>query len=87
MNLWSRELAGWVLLLLGVYVFFRAFLLLTAGNQYMLEGGTVTLIGVVIFRGGIHLLKIAVAARLCLAADENDKLPATIRPGLPGARR
>lgn len=86
MNLWSRELAGWVLMLLGVYVFFRAFLLLTAGNQYMLEGGTVTLIGVVIFRGGIHLLKIAVAARICLAAEESQQQTAP-RPGLPGARR
>jgi hypothetical protein len=81
MHLWLREVVGWVLILLGVYVFFRAFLLLTAGNQFLLEGGTVTLIGVVIFRGGIHLLKIAVAARICLAAEENP------RPEPPIARR
>jgi hypothetical protein len=66
MQLWTRELFGWILMGLGVYVLFRALLLLTAGNQFMLEGGTVTVIGVVLFRGGIHLLKIAVAARICL---------------------
>jgi hypothetical protein len=86
MHLWLREVVGWVLILLGVYVFFRAFLLLTAGNQFMLEGGTVTLIGVVIFRGGIHLLKIAIAARICLAAEEEAKA-AFARPELPGIRR
>lgn len=74
MQLWLREVVGWVLILMGVYVFFRAFLLLTGGNQFMLEGGTVTLIGVVIFRGGIHLLKIAIAARICLGAEENAKV-------------
>ncbi len=73
MQLWTRELFGWILMAMGVYVLYRAFMLLTAGNQFMLEGGTVTIIGVVLFRGGIHLLKIAVAARICL--DEgNPKL-------------
>lgn len=86
MHLWLREIVGWVLILMGVYVFFRAFLLLTAGNQFMLEGGTVTLIGVVIFRGGIHLLKIAVAARVCLAAEEN-AAPIATRPATPVVRR
>ena len=37
MHLWLREVVGWVLILLGIYVFFRAFLLLTAGNQFMLD--------------------------------------------------
>ena len=45
----------------------------------MLEGGTITLIGVVLFRGGIHLLKIAVAARICLEGEEHAK-SAAARP-------
>jgi hypothetical protein len=84
MQLWTRELFGWILMALGVYVLFRALLLLTAGNQFMLEGGTVTVIGIVLFRGGIHLLKIAVAARICLegeidAATASRRSPAVIR--------
>ncbi|HEV8060672.1 MAG TPA: hypothetical protein VGP68_12395 [Gemmataceae bacterium] len=80
MQLWTREIVGWALMALGVYVFLRAFLLLTAGNQFMLEGGTITLIGVVLFRGGIHLLKIAVAARICLEGEAHEKSTAA-RPG------
>jgi high-affinity Fe2+/Pb2+ permease len=85
MQLWSREIVGWVLMALGVYVFFRAFNLLTAGNQFMLEGGTVTIIGAVLFRGGIHLLKIAVAARICTAGLEDAQAPA--RSAVHGVRR
>jgi hypothetical protein len=83
MQLWTREIVGWVLIVLGVYVLFRALLLLTGGNQFMLEGGTVTVIGIVLFRGGIHLLKIAVAARLCLEPP-TDLEPASrrIAPGV-----
>ena len=85
MQLWTRELFGWILMALGVYVLFRALLLLTAGNQFMLEGGTVTVIGIVLFRGGIHLLKIAVAARICLEGDP--ELAAANRRGPAGIRR
>ena len=79
MQLWTRELVGWILMAMGVYVLFRAFLLLTAGNQFMLEGGTVTVIGFVLFRGGIHLLKIAVAAHICMEAA-SATAPAPTRP-------
>jgi hypothetical protein len=86
MQLWTREIFGWVLIALGVYVFFRAFLLLTDGHQFMLEGGTITLIGVVLFRGGIHLLKIAVAAQVCMAGTDTEKAAAA-RSGMPAVRR
>jgi hypothetical protein len=69
-----REIAGWALIVLSLFVFYNCFTLLTDLHPSILEGGALTLIGVVIFRGGIHLLKIAVAARICLdAADRMDK--------------
>jgi len=74
MRFWTREVAGWVLLALGLYVFYRSYTLLVEGSQftsrYQIEGATLTVVGIFLFRGGIHLLKIAVAARVCMEAQE-----------------
>ena len=70
MRFWTRELAGWLLLALGLYLFYRSYTLLTNENHYVLEGGTLTLIGIFVFRGGIQLLRIAVAAQVCREAQE-----------------
>jgi hypothetical protein len=75
MRFWIREFAGWVLMVLSLYVFYYVFRLLTDPRRYV-EGGALTLIGIVIFRGGIHLLKIATAARICLEAETQMKEPA-----------
>lgn len=63
MRFWLREIAGWLLVGLGLAVFYVCFVLLV--NHYVLEGGPLSLVGIVLFRGGIHLLKVAVAARVC----------------------
>lgn len=68
MRFWTREVVGWALVILGLVVFFYSFLMLL--QHYILEGGPLTLIGIIIFRGGIHLLKVAVAARVCLQAQD-----------------
>lgn len=70
MRLWTREVAGWVLLALALYLFYRSYALLTDENHYVLEGGTLTVIGIFLFRGGIQLLRIAVAAQVCREAQE-----------------
>jgi hypothetical protein len=70
MRFWTREVAGWILLALGLYVFYRSYTLLIDGHQYQIEGGILTIIGIFLFRGGIHLLKIAVAARACMEAQQ-----------------
>jgi hypothetical protein len=67
MRFWWRELAGWALVGLGLYMFYLCFVLLI--NHYLLEAGPWALVGIVVFRGGIHLLKVAVAARICLHAQ------------------
>jgi hypothetical protein len=83
MRVWVRELAGWLLVALGLYVFLAcASGLLNPSADFLLEAGPLTLIGFVIFRGGIHLLKVATAARVCMAAQtELTRQQAGARPG------
>ena len=85
MTYWTRELAGWLLLALGLLTFYRSYSLLTADNHYVLEGSSLTVVGIFLFRGGIHLLKIAVAARVCTQAHERmeSKLVRTPAPTRP----
>lgn len=71
MRFWGREAAGWALVALGLVAFGVCYLFLLAG-QYA-QSGIMVPIAVFIFRGGIHLLKVAVAARVCLEAA--DKKP------------
>jgi hypothetical protein len=78
MRFWVRELAGWVLVLLGLAAFGVSIGMLT--QHYFIEAGVPSLIGFFVFRGGIHLLKVAVAARICLQAEEK------LRPERPGAK-
>jgi small neutral amino acid transporter SnatA (MarC family) len=79
MRFWSREVAGWVLVALGLAAFGACYLFLLSGS--IVEAFLVIPVGIFIFRGGIHLLKVAVAARVCMdAADKNprDTKPAAV---------
>lgn len=67
MRYWWRELAGWALIAIGLLFFAWSALLLTVYHG-ILEAGPLTLVGIFVFRGGIHLLKVAVAARVCTEA-------------------
>lgn len=72
MRFWWREIAGWLLVALGLYVFLVvASELLNPAIDWprFIEAGPFLLIGFIIFRGGIHLLKVAVAARVCMQAQ------------------
>jgi hypothetical protein len=69
MRFWIRELAGWLLVLLGLYVFYITIAVLSRDGPWLIEAIFFTVIGVVVFRSGIHLLKVAVAARVCLHAQ------------------
>jgi hypothetical protein len=78
MRFWTRELAGWVLVGLGLFVFWKCYVLLM--DHYFLQAGSLTVIGLIVFRGGIHLLKVAVAARVCLEGRDG---PPAAAPGPP----
>ncbi len=65
---WMREIAGWVLLGVGLAAFavcYLVFLLNRQGISAAVLGG----IGFVVFRGGLHLLKVAMAARAIQTAN------------------
>jgi hypothetical protein len=70
MRFWTRELAGWLLIVVGLFIFRQCYNLLIHPDHFLLEGGALTLVGIIVFRGGIHLLKIAVAAQVCVQANE-----------------
>jgi hypothetical protein len=86
-----REVAGWVLMVLGLWLFYQSYALLM--NRMIVQSGPTVLMGIVVFRGGIHLLKVAVAARVCQQAPVESRptigrtapvrphRPATVVPG------
>ena len=56
-----REIVGWGLLAAGLYVFRTCFGYLD--EALVVEGFVSAIIGVMLFRGGLQLVKVAVAAR------------------------
>lgn len=77
---WVREILGWCLVILGLYIFLVALAILLApppAHPRIFETPAIVVIGIVVFRGGIHLLKVAVAARVCMQTQgETRKDPA-----------
>jgi hypothetical protein len=80
-----REVAGWVLMVLGLWLFYQSYALLM--NRMIVQSGPTVLMGIVVFRGGIHLLKVAVAARVCQRAPAESRptigRPTPVRPHRP----
>jgi hypothetical protein len=68
MRYWLREVAGWGVVAIGLWVFYLCYGMLR--NHYVMETGALTVIGIFLFRGGIHMLKMAVAAQVCLEAQQ-----------------
>jgi hypothetical protein len=75
----SREIAGWLLLLAGLWQCWNTYSLLL--NRRLLEAAPSAFIAFVIFRGGIHLLKVAVAAQAARALPEAAGQPVTRKAG------
>ena len=68
MSYFVREAAGWGLVVLGVLMFLIVYDY--CERRWIFEAGILGVIGIFVFRGGIHLLKVAVAARVCQQAQE-----------------
>lgn len=65
---WSREIAGWLLILTGLYFFVRSYEFLL--DKRVFEAAPMAFIGFIVFRGGIHVLKVAVAAQAARSVPE-----------------
>ena len=61
---WMREMVGWLCIALGLLTFGACYFVLIRNGKFF-EASPTVLIGIFLFRGGIHLLKVGVAARLC----------------------
>jgi len=71
MRFLMREIAGWLLLIVGLFILYSCFVMLANERPpRIIEAAPLTLIGIIVFRGGIQLLKVAVAARICVLAQE-----------------
>jgi len=64
--IWLREIAGWVLLGSGLAAFALSYFVFLLPGR-ILEGGGMVMIGIFVFRGGLHLLKVAMAAQVALS--------------------
>jgi hypothetical protein len=67
MSFWIREIFGWLFMLaglLGYVVCLGAFLL----RDRVIEAGILAGVSTMLFRGGLHLVKVATAARVVIQA-------------------
>ena len=78
MNVWVREVAGWALVLLGLILLGEACLFVI--NKRIFSAGPFLFAGFVVFRGGLHLVKVATAARACRDAAGPAPSRAVARP-------
>jgi hypothetical protein len=78
MSIWLREVLGWILLGLGLAVFALCYLAFIA-NKRVIEAAPVAFIGFVVFRGGLHLLKVALAAKACKEAGREARTAVPVR--------
>ncbi len=86
MSFWFREIVGWLLTIAGLLILAECVRLLK--DRAVFEAGPLSIIGIVIFRGGVHLLKVSLAARICREARERTKPQQrqAARPVQPAAR-
>ena len=67
-----RELVGWSLLVAGLIVFRVSFSYLD--DRKVVEAGIATVIGLIIFRGGMQLLKVAVLTRAVVREQRRESM-------------
>lgn len=76
LSVWARELTGWLLLGCGLAAFVICYVVFLL-NRQVIQAAMLGFFGFTVFRGGIHLLKVAAAAR---AAREAGAVPVAGQP-------
>ena len=70
MFFWLREIAGWLLIALSLFMLRIGLIYLNDNNNpRIIESGVVMLAGLGVMRCGVLLVRVSTAARLC--CDEN----------------
>lgn len=67
---WLREVVGWVLLVLGLLVFYECFVMLVSTPPRIIQVAPLTFVGFIVFRTGLHMLKVSAAALVCMRAQD-----------------
>ncbi|MCA8997535.1 MAG: hypothetical protein KDA80_11120 [Planctomycetaceae bacterium] len=70
MFFWIREILGWCLVLAGIVLVGMA--LTFVEDRQVVEAGVVVMAATLIFRGGLLLIRISTAARICLPPTESE---------------
>src|SRR4051794_37889120 len=78
MRFWLREIMGWLLVLLGTAIWLLIVLMLISDPPMWLNAASLVLPAIFLFRGGIHLLKVAAAVRVCQDAERRENPPAAV---------
>jgi hypothetical protein len=81
MHFWIRELMGWVLVAVGLYIMLVCIGRLLAPGPPIISAPIVAFMAIIVFRGGIHLLKVAVAARVASQPSPEAPRPAPVADG------
>jgi hypothetical protein len=76
MIFWIREIAGWILVLLGLLIMGNC--LAWIENRQVVGASFAAGMGIFVFRGGIQLIKVAVAGRAVLHAEQLARNPSPI---------
>ena len=84
MRFWIREIAGWLLVLAGLYFCLISVSMMTANPSLVFSAIPIATIGIFVFRGGIHLLKVAMAARVAMAFHQKrEPAKRALPPAIP----
>jgi len=66
MFFWAREIAGWLLVVVSLYMIRIGLVFLNdINNPRIIESGVVMLAGLGVMRCGVLLVRVSTAARLC----------------------